>query len=73
MRSFKVLWEKTGKNCTIVSKKCAGQRRLRSHKTLKKAKAFWKMKAAKDSGEDFYDPDRKDNILGRNKTRLELW
>ena len=30
------------------------------------------MKAAKDRGEDFYDPERKDNILGRNKTRLEL-
>ena len=31
------------------------------------------MKAAKDRREDFYDPDRKDNILGRNRTRLELW
>ena len=29
--------------------------------------------AAKDRREDFYDPDRKDNILGRIKTRLELW
>ena len=38
-----------------------------------KAKAFWKMKAAMDRGDDFYDPVRKDNILGRNKTRLELW
>ena len=38
-----------------------------------KAKALWKMKAARDSGEDFYDPERKDKILGRNKTRLELW
>ena len=36
------------------------------------ARALWKMKAAKDSGEDFYDPERKDNFLGRNKTRLEL-
>ena len=31
------------------------------------------MKAAKDRREEFYDPARKDNILGRNKTRLELW
>ena len=31
------------------------------------------MKAARDSGEDLYDSERKDNILGRNKTRLELW
>ena len=46
---------------------------LRSHMKPKKAKALWKMKAAKDRGEDFYDPDRKDNILGRNETRLELW
>ena len=29
-----------------------------------KAEALWKMKAAKDKREDFYDPDRKDNILG---------
>ena len=36
-------------------------------------KPFGKMKAAKDRGEEFYDPERKDNILGRNKTRLELW
>ena len=40
---------------------------------VKKAEAFWKMKAARDSGEDFCDPERKDNILGRNLTRLELW
>ena len=38
-----------------------------------KAKALWKMKAARDGGDDFYDPERKDNILGRSKTRLELW
>ena len=31
------------------------------------------MKAAKGSGEEYYYPDRKDNILERNKTRLELW
>ena len=30
------------------------------------------MKAAKDRREVFYDPARKDNILGRNETRLEL-
>ena len=38
-----------------------------------KARALWMMMSARDSGEDFYDPERKDNILGRNKTRLELW
>ena len=38
-----------------------------------KAKAFLRMKAATDSGEDFYDPERKGNNVGRDKTRLELW
>ena len=38
-----------------------------------KAKALWKMKAAKDAGEEYCDPEREDNILGRNKTRLALW
>ena len=36
-------------------------------------KALWAMKAAKDIEEEFYDPACKDNILGRNQTRLELW
>ena len=31
------------------------------------------MKAVKDRREEFYDPERKNNILGRHKTRLELW
>ena len=31
------------------------------------------MKAAKDAGEVCCDPDRKENILRRNKTRLALW
>ena len=31
------------------------------------------MKAAKDSGEEYYDPTLEDNILGRNRTRLALW
>ena len=38
-----------------------------------KSESFWKMKAARDGGDDFYDPERKNNMLGRNKTRLELW
>ena len=37
------------------------------------AKALWKMKAAKEAGEEYYDPKREDNILGRSKTRLALW
>ena len=31
------------------------------------------MKAAKDRKEEFDDPARKDNSLGRNTMRLELW
>ena len=31
------------------------------------------MKTAKDRGEVSHYTERKDNILGRNKTRLELW
>ena len=38
-----------------------------------KAKALWATKAAKDRKEEFYDPARKGNMLGRNTTRLELW
>ena len=38
-----------------------------------KARALWSMKAAKDRREEFHDPARTDNILGRNRTRLELW
>ena len=38
-----------------------------------KAKALWKMRAAKDAGEEYYDHTREDNIRGRNETRLALW
>ena len=38
-----------------------------------KAKALWKLKAVKDAGEEYFDPTRVDNILGRNETRLALW
>ena len=49
--------------------KAAGERKPNESQ---KSKALWKMKAARDNGEDFYDPERKDNIWGRNRTRLEL-
>ena len=38
-----------------------------------KAKALWKITAAKDAGEKYYDPEREENIPERNKTRLALW
>ena len=37
-----------------------------------KAKVLWIMKAAKDAGEEYYDPERADNILVTNRTRLAL-
>ena len=37
-----------------------------------KAKALWKMKVAKDAGEE-WTPRVKTNIRGRNETRLALW
>ena len=40
---------------------------------IKEQKALWKMKETRESGEEDNDPARKDNISGRNKTRLELW
>ena len=51
----------------------SGAAGVRKPNESQKATAFWKMKAAKDRREDFYDPERKDNVKGRNKTRLELW
>ena len=61
-------WEELYDHYKEMSK-AAGVRKLSESQ---KAKALWKMKAAKDRRDDFYDPKRKDNILGRNKTRLEL-
>ena len=46
--------------------------RVKKPPEAQKAKALWAMKAAKDRREEFNDPARKDNISGRNKTRLEL-
>ena len=45
----------------------------RSHGRPGKQKNLWKMKAAKDAGEEYHNPAREDNILGRSKTRLALW
>ena len=38
-----------------------------------KANALWKMKAAKDAGEEYYDPMREEGTKGRNETRSALW
>ena len=31
------------------------------------------MKAARDRGEDLYNPVRKDHIFGKTQTRQDLW
>ena len=46
---------------------------VRKPQEAQKARALWKMKAAKDSGEEYYDPTREVGIKGRNETRLALW
>ena len=38
---------------------------IKKPKETQNAKALWKMKAAKEVGEEYYDPKREDNILGR--------
>ena len=47
--------------------------RVEKLQEAQKGRALLAMEAAKDRREEFYDPARRDNILGRNKTRLELW
>ena len=42
---------------------------VKKSQEAQKAIALWRMKAAKDAGEEYDDPDREDNVLGRNKTR----
>ena len=61
-----------GRSCTSITRTYARRREQRSQATTRRQKALWKMRAARGRGEDFYDPARKDNILGRNKTPLEL-
>ena len=66
-QSTKVLKEKTR---SLQRNELGG--RLRSQMKNQKAKALRTMKAAKDRGEEYF-PERKDNILGRGRRRLELW
>ena len=41
--------------------------RVKKPQEAQKVKVLWKMKAAKDAGEEYNDPQ------GRNETRLALW
>ena len=66
---MKALKEVGGKSC-IISKAAGAKNASESQR----AKALQVMKAAKDrEEEDFYDPARKDNLLGINQTRQGLW
>ena len=56
-----------------ASKEMSRAVEVKKPQEAQKAKALWKMKAAKDAGEEYYDPERDDNIRGRNETRLALW
>ena len=62
-------WEELYFRYRGMSKTAGAQKPSESHK----AKALWAMKSAKDRRDEFYDSARKENILGRKQTRLELW
>ena len=63
----KELKGKNGKSCAVTTERCAGRSESQT------AKALWAMKAAKDRKKEYYDTARKNNIVGRKQTTLELW
>ena len=65
--------EKTGKKFVAPYKVKSRAVGVKKPQEVWKAKALWAMQAAKDRKEEFCDPAREDNILGRNRTLLELW
>ena len=62
-------WEEMNDSCKVLSKAVG----VKKPREAQKARALWAMKAAKDRWEELYDPARKVNILGRSRTRLDLW
>ena len=62
-------WEEMYDSYKVMSRAMG----VKKPQEAQKANALWAMKEAKDRREEFYDPARKDNILGRNNTGLELW
>ena len=61
------------KSVGIITAEKRARRQELKNRVSQKAKALWAMKAAWDRGEEYYDPARKEDILGRTKTRLDLW
>ena len=61
-------WEELHCHTTDMSKATGAKKPSESEK----AKGLWAMKAAKDRGEVYYDPARKDNILERNIDTSEV-
>ena len=62
-------WEEMYDSYKVMSRTVG----VKNPQEAQKARALWKMKAAKDAGEEHYDPMRENKIKGRNKTRLALW
>ena len=62
-------WEELYYHCTELNQ-ATGTKKPSESQT---AKALWAIRAARDRDEEFYDPARKEDILGRTKTRLEMW
>ena len=63
-------WEEM---CEVLQRNEQGGGIVKKPQEAQKAKALWKMKAAEEAGEEYYDPTREHNIKGRNETRLALW
>ena len=65
-------WEEMYDSYKVMSK-AVGAKKPHEAQKAKALPSLWAMKAAPDRSEYFYDPARKENILRRNRTRLESW
>ena len=57
----------------VSFKEMSGAVGAKKPQEAQKARVLWKIKAATDAGEEYYDPTCEDNIKGRNETILALW
>ena len=67
----KELKGKNGKSCTVTSETRARQQEPKSQES--KSESPLGDEGGQGKGEIHYDPARKEDILGRTKTRLGLW